>query len=31
MLTLYHPTPVFNNIINQELVSLNVFSFYYSR
>jgi len=31
MVILYKPTPVFNNIINQELVSLNIFSFYYSR
>jgi hypothetical protein len=31
MLTLYRPTPVFINIVKQELVSLNVFSFYYSR
>jgi len=31
MLTVYRPTPVFNNIVKQGLVSLNVFSFYYAR
>jgi hypothetical protein len=31
MLIVYHPTPIFENIVEQELVSLNVFSFYYSR
>ena len=29
--TVYRPTPVFINIVEQELVSLNVFSFYYAR
>jgi hypothetical protein len=28
---LYRPTPIFKNIVEQELVSLNVFSFYYAR
>jgi len=27
----YRPTPIFKNIVEQELVSLNVFSFYYGR
>ena len=31
MRTFYRPTPIFKNIVNQELVSLNVFSFYYAR
>jgi len=31
MFTAYSPTPVFNNIVKQGLVSLNVFSFYYAR
>jgi hypothetical protein len=31
MLITYRPTPVFKNAVNQELVSLNVFSFYYAR
>jgi hypothetical protein len=31
MLIVYRPTPVFNNIVKQELVSLGVFSFYYAR
>ena len=31
MLIVYRPTPVFKNIVEQELVSLNVFSFYYER
>jgi len=31
MLTLYRPTPIFKNIVEQELVSRNVFSFYYAR
>jgi len=31
MLTLYRPTPIFKNIVEQELVSRNVFSFYYPR
>jgi len=30
-LTVYRPTPLFNNIVKQGLVSLNVFSFYYAR
>ena len=31
MLTFYRPTPIFKNIVDQELVSMNVFSFYYAR
>jgi len=31
MLTFYRPTPLFKNIVNQELVSRNVFSFYFPR
>ena len=31
MLIIYRPTPVFKNIVMQELVPLNVFSFYYAR
>ena len=31
MLIVYRPTPIFKNILKQELVSLNVFSFYYAR
>jgi hypothetical protein len=31
MLIIYRPTPLFKNIVQQELVSLNVFSFYYAR
>jgi hypothetical protein len=31
METIYRPTPIFKNILKQELVSLNVFSFYYAR
>jgi hypothetical protein len=31
MVSYYRPTPVFKNIVDQELVSLNVFSFYYPR
>jgi hypothetical protein len=27
----YSPKPIFKNIVDQELVSLNVFSFYYPR
>jgi len=27
----YRPKPIFKNIVEQELVSLNVFSFYYAR
>jgi len=29
--TVYLPTTIFKNIVEQELVSLNVFSFYYAR
>jgi hypothetical protein len=29
--SVYRPTPVFKNIVEQELVSLNVFSIYYAR
>jgi hypothetical protein len=31
MIIVYRPTTVFKNIVQQELVSLNVFSFYYAR
>jgi len=31
MHTFYHPTPLFKNIVKQELVSTKVFSFYYAR
>jgi hypothetical protein len=31
MRTFYRPKPIFKNIVEQELVSLNVFSFYYAR
>jgi hypothetical protein len=31
MLIIYSPTPFLNNTIDQELVSLNVFSIYYPR
>jgi hypothetical protein len=31
MRIIYRPTPIFKNIVDQELVSLNVFSFYYAR
>jgi hypothetical protein len=31
MLIIYSPTPVSKNIVDQELVSLNVFSIYYPR
>jgi hypothetical protein len=31
MLVVYRPTPIFENIVDQELVSLNVFSLYYAR
>jgi hypothetical protein len=31
MLVVYRPTPIFNNIVQQEIVSLKVFSFYYAR
>jgi hypothetical protein len=31
MIALYRPTPLFRNIVEQELVSQNVFSFYYAR
>ena len=31
MLIIYRPTPIFKNIVKQELVSMNVFSFYYAR
>jgi hypothetical protein len=31
MLKIYRPKPVFGNIFQQNLVSLNVFSFYYNR
>ena len=31
MYSFYRPTPIFKNIVEQELVSLNVFSFYYAR
>ena len=31
MITIYRPTPLFKNIAKQELVSRNVFSFYYAR
>ena len=31
MRIVYRPTPIFKNIVDQELVSLNVFSFYYAR
>jgi len=31
MLIIYRPTPLFKNIVEQELVSLNVFSFRYPR
>ena len=31
MRIIYGPTPIFKNIVKQELVSRNVFSFYYPR
>jgi Eukaryotic aspartyl protease. len=31
MFIFHQPTPVFKNIVKQELTSLNVFSFYYER
>jgi hypothetical protein len=31
MRIIYSPTTIFENIVEQELVSLNVFSFYYAR
>jgi hypothetical protein len=31
MRTFYRPTPLFKNIVEQELVSRNVFSVYYAR
>ena len=31
MRIIYGPTPIFKNIVEQELVSRNVFSFYYPR
>jgi hypothetical protein len=31
MLIVYRPTPIFKNIVDQELVSQNVFSFYHPR
>ena len=31
MRVIYRPTPIFKNILEQELVSRKVFSFYYAR
>ena len=31
METIYRPTPLFKNVVKQELIPQNVFSFYYAR